>query len=379
MSWRPRNQELHHRLDPWTGSGHFERFRWPDRQMRRESIRARNEALRILRLMMWATAAIVIAGCSASPAGPAKPSASNGTKHVTVGIFLFDDSSFVPPVINGFKQGFLKTSKLSVADVRWDVQNAADNSGLVTSIARRYSTSSDAVVAVLGTPAVIALAQLDKLRPPIVAIAMGDPVGAGVARTVGHPGGNVTGTTDFIPPSRLLQILLQADPRPKKLGTVYDSSDQNMTVWIADLRAALAQTKGGPSLVAVPVNDVGQVAPAVASLAGRVDTILIGPDAIVAGDGLPAVAKFAAEARIPLYVAGGELTAAGITGTIGANYVQLGQQAGSLAAEVAGGVSPAGIGFAGPQSLQIEFSRSSLKADKVHFPASFMRAVSLGS
>jgi putative ABC transport system substrate-binding protein len=328
-------------------------------------------------------AALALASCGTSAAhpaaaGPRSSSPGAAARHPRVGIFLLDDSAFVAPVIAGFKAGFLQASGLKSGDVTWDVQNAADNETLVTSIARRFAASSDNVVAVLGTPAVIAMAQVDQKSPPMVAIAMGDPVGAHVAHSLTKPGTNVTGTTDFIPPARLLSVLMQSRPRPTTLGTVYDSSNENMTVWIADLRAALRSMPHPPALKAVPVDGVDQVAPAVSSLTGRVSALLIGPDAVVAGDALPAVARAALVARIPLYIAGGSLTAKGITGTIGANYVQLGQQSGRLAAKIFKGTDPAVTAFVGPQQLEIALSRSSLKADNVGFPAALMHTAQLG-
>lgn len=328
-------------------------------------------------------AVLGLAACSASAAhqgGSAQPGSSAGSAvhRARVGIFLLDDSAFVPPVIAGFKQGFLRASKLPAADVTWDVQNANDNDSLVTSMARRFSTSGDDVVAVLGTPAVIALAQLDRQRPPIVAIAMGDPVGAHVARSLTHPGKNVTGTTDFIPPARLLSVLMQARPRPAVLGTIYDSANENMTVWLAALRASIASTPEAPKLLAVPVQGVNDVAPAVSSLTSRVNALLIGPDAVVAGDALPAVARGALVARIPLYVAGGSLSAKGITATVGANYVQLGAQAGGLAAKIVNGARPATTAFIGPRQLEIELSRSSLRQDGIRFPPALVRSAQLG-
>ena len=87
----------------------------------------------------------------------------------------------------------------------------------------------------------IAVAQQITDRP-IFALAMGDPVGAGVAESLEEPGANVTGSIDYVDPALLVDQITTIHPELASLGTVYDPSNQNMQVFVADLEEALQGT-----------------------------------------------------------------------------------------------------------------------------------------
>lgn len=297
---------------------------------------------RFLRLTSAIFLTFAMTGCGTSTSLP-----STG-QSVKVGVFLISEGVFVNQVVQGFKDGFTAASGLPKDEVVWVEKNALGDQTQIQTIARYFAESDVSMIAVLGTPAVIALAQVEKTKP-IIAIAMGDPVGAGVARSLDRPGGNVTGSTDFVEPSLILRQLLRIRPSPRIIGTVYDPANENMQVWVTKLRAAVAQAK--LQLQAVGVNAAGDVPAAARLIAGESNALLIGPDALVAGAGLPAVAEAARAARIPMYTLGGDVSLPGIFASIGPDYPELGRLAGEVAARVHSGSSPAVTAFGRPQGL----------------------------
>lgn len=62
---------------------------------------------------------------------------------------------------------------------------------------------------------------------PIVLIAVGDPVGLGLAQSLARPGGNVTGLASYGPEmtAKLLQLLGEAVPRMKRLAIVWAAAN----------------------------------------------------------------------------------------------------------------------------------------------------------
>jgi putative ABC transport system substrate-binding protein len=305
------------------------------------------------------------AGSSSTGAGSEAPDSFD------VGVLQIAEAAVLDDIVAAFQDRL--TEELAPATVDFVLQNAQGDQSLVASLARDFASSDADAFAVIGTPAVIAMAQQINDRP-IIAIAMGDPVGAGVADSLEAPGGNVTGSIDYVDPAVILEQLLTASPMPRRLGTVYDPSNQNMQVWVADLTAAVEAQ--GLELVEATVSGPGDVATAARSLDGRVDAILIGPDATVAG-GLEAVGAAAASAGTPLYVAGGEASIDGVLASIGPDYPLVGELAAEAAATVLQGTPPGEVSFGEPTGVLLQINEATMDALEVTFPADVLASATL--
>lgn len=296
---------------------------------------------RIATLAIAATTVISLAACSTG----GTDGAGDATLHV--GVFLVAQASLLDEVEAAFEAAV--EAGLGGTKVVFDVKNANGEQTLITSIARDFASSNNDAFAVIGTPAVIALAGQVTDRP-IFAIAMGDPVGAGVAVSLEEPGGNVTGSIDYVEPQLLLDDILAIQPDIKTIGTVYDPSNQNMQVWTADLKVAVEAA--GLTLSEATIAGAADVSQAARSLDGRSDAILIGPDATVTA-GMDAVTAVAIGGGIPLYMSGGDASLDGVLASIGPNYIELGTTAGENAAKVLLGQDPALTPFTVPSGLDL--------------------------
>ncbi|MDT3443854.1 MULTISPECIES: ABC transporter substrate-binding protein [unclassified Pseudofrankia] len=307
----------------------------------------------------------VIAGCGSSSGSTTSSSAGSGT--VKVNIFEVAQADVVTTLETAFKKEL--TAKLAGRTVSYSVSNANGDPSLIQSIARNLSRSNSSLIAVIGTPAVIAMAQQDKTHP-IIALAMGDPVGGKVADSLDHPGHNVTGTIDFVDPAELLGELAKVTPAPKRIGTIYDPSNENSQVWVAQLRTAI-KARPGLALVEATVASAGDVQSAARSLVGRTDTILVGPDAAVAS-GIAAVGAVALSNKIPLYLTSGDATTSGVLATLGPSYADLGSQGADVAVKVLDGAQPAATPFGRPGALEWDVNHSTLGALGVTMPSAAM-------
>ncbi|WP_298228975.1 ABC transporter substrate-binding protein [Gryllotalpicola sp.] len=306
-----------------------------------------------------AASALVLAGCSSSPASSTSGSPSGSTavkSSYKIGVFEVAQADLLDTVVKKFEDAL--QAGVPNATFTFDLKNANGDQSLISSISRDFAGSGDDAFAVIGTPAVIALAQLVKDKP-IFALAMGDPVGAGLAKSLDAPGGNVTGSTDYIDPGLLLAKIKATQPGVKSIGTVYDPSNQNLQVWVKALKAAAGPA--GYSIVESTVSGPADVTQAARSLEGRVDAILIGPDATVIA-GIDAVGAAATAAKVALYVVGGDVTKSGVLASLGANYPETGTTAGEGAAKVFLGAAPGTVPFAQPQGLDVVFSKKTIAA-----------------
>jgi putative tryptophan/tyrosine transport system substrate-binding protein len=313
---------------------------------------------------------VVAVGCGSSGGSSTSGTSSSPAKssgHVTVSVFEVAQADVVTTLETAFKKEL--TRKLAPRQVTFTVSNANGDPSLIQSVARELSRSNSALIAVIGTPAVIAMAQQDKVHP-IIALAMGDPVGGKVADSLDHPGHNVTGTIDFVDPAKVLDELAQVRPAPTRIGTIYDPSNENSQVWVSQLRKAV-RARPGLSLREATVASSADVQSAARSLVGRSDTILIGPDAAVAS-GVAAVGAVASSNSIPLYLTAGDSTTGGVLATLGPSYPELGADAADVAAKVVGGAKPADTPFGLPGSLQWSVNRVTMKSLHITLPAAAM-------
>jgi putative ABC transport system substrate-binding protein len=314
---------------------------------------------------------IAIAGALAGVVLLAACSNSGGTaggtsgKHYKIGVFLIASAATIDQIEDGFKAGFLKETGWPADRVSFETKNAQGDASLIPSIAQQFAGSDVDLIEVLGTPAVIAQAKAEKTKP-IVAVAMGDPVGGGVAKSLDEPGGNVTGSIDFVDPARILTEMLRVTPSPHTIGTIYNGANENSQVWVKALRAALA-ARGMPNLEEASVTSSADVNSAARSLAGKADTILIGPD-IDTLSGLPAVVKVTSGAHQKLFLVGGKAST-GVLATIGPDYTTLGVEAGQVAGKVANGTPAGKVAFARPTTLQWSTNASVAKDLAVTLPA----------
>jgi putative ABC transport system substrate-binding protein len=303
---------------------------------------------------------ITAAGCGSSGS---TGSSAPGTGPVKVSVFEVAQADVVTTLETAFKKEL--TAKLAGRTVSVSVSNANGDPSLIQSIARNLSRSDASLIAVIGTPAVIAMAQQDRTHP-IIALAMGDPVGGKVADSLDHPGHNVTGTIDFVDPAKLLDELAKVSPAPRRIGTIFDPSNENSQVWVSQLRAAIKK-RPGLSLTEATVAGAGDVQSAARSLIGRTDTILIGPDAAVVS-GVAAVGAVARSNKIPLYLTSGDASTIGVLATLGPSYADLGAASGDVAAKVVDGAKPADTPFGRPGALEWGVNHTTLTALGVSLP-----------
>jgi putative tryptophan/tyrosine transport system substrate-binding protein len=292
---------------------------------------------------------------------------------ISIGVLTIAQAAVLDDVVAEFESAVV--DGMAPTEVTFDEQNANGDQSLVASIARDFAASDHDAFAVIGTPAVIAVAQQITDRP-VFALAMGDPVGAGVAESLEEPGANVTGSIDYVDPALLVDQITKIHPELGSLGTVYDPSNQNMQVFVADLRDAVQGTD--IELVEATIAGTADVAQASRSLLGRSDVILIGPDAAVFA-GLDAVGAAAVAESVPLYAIGGDITTPGLLGSIGPDYYELGTTAGLAAVEVLLGADPGTVPFAVPDGVELQFNGATVEQLGLEVPAEVLEEATVTS
>jgi putative ABC transport system substrate-binding protein len=95
------------------------------------------------------------------------------------------------------------------------------------------------VIVANGTPALAALQQLTRTIP-IVFVVVVDPVGSGYVRSLGRPGGNITGFSTFEPEmgTKWLQLLREMRPSLSRVAAISDPAFKGFVALMAAIESA---------------------------------------------------------------------------------------------------------------------------------------------
>jgi putative ABC transport system substrate-binding protein len=168
--------------------------------------------------------------------------------------------------VQAFKEELRKLGWTAGINVQFDERWTTDNMDLVRAQAASLMTSKPDVVVATGGRVVPILVQLSR-SIPIVLPGGSDPVRVGYAKTLAHPGGNVTGFALFELPmlAKSLEILKQIAPGLVRVAMIYNPDNPNAAFYKRTFEAA-----GGPLAIEpvdAPIHGLADIDRAVTSLA----------------------------------------------------------------------------------------------------------------
>ena len=139
---------------------------------------------------------------------------------VSIGASRGDPANFRPFLDQMGELGYVDGQ-----NVIFDRRFAGGDDGLISGFVADLVRRSVDVIVATGTRESIAAKQATS-SIPIVTIVNPDPIGTGLAQSLAHPGGNVTGLTtmDIEIYGKRLEVLIQALPSLKRAGVLISGS-----------------------------------------------------------------------------------------------------------------------------------------------------------
>jgi putative ABC transport system substrate-binding protein len=185
------------------------------------------------------------------------------------------------------------------SNLRIDWRDGGSDHALIERSADQLVASGPDILLAVGTPCVEELRRRTGAIPIVFAVVT-DPVDQGFVGSLSHPGGNITGFTDYDGPmaGKWLEMLTQITPPPANVGVLYNPA----TAPFADIMLGAMQD-AAPSLAvtvrAVPLRDAAGIAPAVAALPAKTGAaLLVLPDFFTISNRATILAA-AAQANLP--------------------------------------------------------------------------------
>ena len=234
------------------------------------------------------------------------------------------------PALEADQKGFEQALKDAGIDAKYDYQNAQGDMSNAQAIARKFKGDNLDLVHCIATPTSQAIVKV-VTKTPVVYSSVTDPVDAGLVKTMGPAGGNVTGVSDAWPYERQVKLHSEMVPSAKTWGTIYNAGDANSVKSITWARAAMKKYE--LEFIEVTVSTSAEVHMAAQSLADRVDAVFIISDNTVVS-AFESLVKVCNDKNKPLFGGGTESVPRGSVAALGFDYFQVGYTAGLKAVEI---------------------------------------------
>lgn len=245
--------------------------------------------------------------------------------------FVIGISQFAEhPALDAVRQGFEDELKAQGVETEIIYKNAQGDTGVAGIIAQKFA--ADKVDLIFGIATISAQTAKQATNTiPVLFSAVTDPVHSQLVNSMENVGGNVTGTTDASPMDKQLALFKQLDSSIEKVGIIYNTSESNSEIQVAQAKEIVKPL--GMEIVTVGVNNINDIPQAVNSLSSKADALYVITDNIVASAaGL--IAKSAAERKMLTIAAEEGPVKSGLLMTDGLSYYELGKQTGIMAKKI---------------------------------------------
>jgi len=207
---------------------------------------------------------------------------------------------------------------------------------------------------------------------PVVFMAVGDPVGAGVVESLARPGGNVTGVTVLTPElhAKRIEALKELLPYLKRvalLSNLGNPASQSTSRGVQSATQIL-----GIELRVLDVRNAAGIAPAFdAAQAEQVDGLLVVIDGLFEKN-VEQIVALAAMHRLPAIYASKEFVEAGGLVAYGPSYPDLYRRAAAYVDKVLKGEKPANLPVEQPIKFELTINLKAAKALGITIPPSLL-------
>jgi len=278
------------------------------------------------------------------------------------------EANLVGPFREGLRErGYVEGRDLTI-EYRW-AEGAYERFPAL--IAELIALKSDIIVTA-GTPAALAVKRATTTIPVVMA-AVGDPIGAGLVKSLARPGGNLTGLVAIAPDleGKRLELLTQIVP---KLSSVAFLGNPANPIHVTSEKQASAAAKAlHLKVVFYPVRAEGEFDHAFQAIVGQRSGALV-----MLADRLflhhrARIVEFTARHRLPAVYAYNELVQVGGLMSFGPSYPEMHRRAAYYVDRILKGAKPGDLPVEQPTKFELVINLKTAKALGLTIPPSLLQ------
>lgn len=240
------------------------------------------------------------------------------------------------PSLDMVKEGFKKAFEEAGMKADFDETNAEGSIPNANLIANKFKSDKKDLILGIATPSAQALAN-SITDIPILFSAVTDPVNAKILNK------NVTGTSDKLDNvGEQLDLLIKLKPETKKIGVLYNPSEQNSLVQVKEIQEKAKERNLTVELQGI--TSFNEVAQATKILLGKTDALYLPTDNLVVS-AVKLIVSEGISAKKPVISSERSSVDQGALFTMGLNYFDLGKRTGEMAIEILKGKPASEIPF----------------------------------
>ena len=277
--------------------------------------------------------ALAACGGSDSPKVTDTPDAVDDIKTYKIGLCNYVDDASLNQIVDNIRTRLdeIGEDKGVSFEILYDNCNADAN--VLSQIVANFQADSVDLMIGVATPVAIAMqTATEGTETPVVFSAVSDPLSAGLVESLEAPGANITGTSDYLDPASIMNLIFAQDPDADMIGLLSNVGQDSSTTPIAAAKAYL-DDKGVAykEYTGTTVDEI--ILAAQAAAADGVDAVFTPTDNTVMTAEL-SIYELLAEAGVPHYTGADSFALNGAFLGYGVDYANLGVETADMVAEI---------------------------------------------
>ena len=261
---------------------------------------------------------------------------------IKVGICNYVDDASLNQIVDNI-QAALRAYAAENEDVTFEVlyQNCNADASVMQQIISNFIAEKVDVMVAIATPVAMTMQAMTEDDPiPVVFAAVSDPVAAGVVDSLEVPGGNLTGTSDYLDTGAVFNLIFALKPDASTIALLYDNGQDASATPIAQAKQLLNER--GVAYREYTGTNVSEIMLAADALASDgVDAVFTPQDNTVMTAEL-SIFETLAEAGVPHFTGADSFALNGAFLGYGVDYANLGYETGLMVIDITvNGADPA--------------------------------------
>jgi len=286
--------------------------------------------MKLVPAVLSASMLLSLAACGGKDA---TESAAPDGKTYQIGICNYVDDASLNQIVENIQARLSAIGEEKGVQFDIRLQNCnADDAVMEQIISDFISRDVDLMIGVATPVAMKMQAATEDNKIPVVFSAVSDPVSAQLVESIEAPGGNLTGTSDYLDTNAIMDLIFAADPEADKIGFLYDQGQDSSTTPIAHAKEYL-DAKGIKYVERTGTNNDEVLLAAQALVNDGVDAVFTPTDNTVMTAELSIYETFI-EAGIPHYTGADSFALNGAFLGYGVDYANLGVETANMVAQI---------------------------------------------
>lgn len=279
------------------------------------------------KIIALALVLLCFAGCFASCGQNKKEN------EFVIGICNYADDASLNQIVDNIQSRLAELGQEKNVTFTVKLQNGQADSNVMNQIIENFKNDKVDLMIGVATPVAMAMqAATENSGIPVVFSAVSDPVSAGLVEALDKPGENITGTSDFLDATAVMNLMFAANPEIQKVGLLYDVGQDSSKTAIETAKSYL-QSKGVTVVEKTGRTNDELIQAAQNLVAEKVEAIFTPTDNTVMKAEL-AIYEILADAKIPHYTGADSFALNGAFLGYGVDYANLGKETANMVCEI---------------------------------------------